>query len=421
MVEPAPGRDRRWPRRLALVLGLMIVIFLLLTNSQPWVPQRPAATAQQVEAARSAFRTARKGRALGQPSELVLNASDLDSISTMVSQGFAPKRLDLRILRGAFVATASQPFLGRWLNIRVEAASHSQGFPALRTRVGVMPVPASLSRLGIEIARQILSLRGVRLPALDMMVRSTNVAEDHVEARIFLPKTGLIDRVVPDQTLQIDEAAVSRIYCDLASQQRAAPAALFATQLQRALGAAEATPAEHGAALVALAMFVTDPRVGELVGDTLTKVQDCLVPAIGTTLQGRSDSPKHWSLSAALTVAAGGHLAVTMGEWKELADSLSQSAYLAHNDRSGFSFVDLATDRAGFFAARQLTSLSSLEAARGRLLIAKDEQLLPASATRLNDGMNNADFVRRFGGTDDPRFLAALNAIDDKLRKAGLN
>ena len=110
-----------------------------------------------------------------------------------------------------------------------------------------------------------------------------------------------------------------------------------------------------------------------------------------------------------------------MGEWKELADSLSQSAYLTHNDRSGFSFVDLATDRAGFLAARQLTSSSRLGSARARFLAARDKQLLPSSATHLNDGMRNADFVRRFGGTDDPRFQAALGAIDADLREGGLD
>lgn len=415
------GRLHRWGGRTALILGLLLGAFLLITSSNAWVPPRPAATAQQVEAARTAFRVARQSRLTGQPSDLVLGAGDLDSLSAMVSQGFEPKRLDMKLSNGVFIATASQPLLGRWLNLRAEATGRSQGFPAFRARIGAFPVPAWLSRVGVEIGRRLLIFQGAQIPPLDVLVQSTSVAHDHVKARIFLPKSGLLNQVLADPALQITDTVVARIYCRLTALQRAAPDRLFAHQLHRALMAAEPTAAQHGAALVALAMLVTDPRVGELVGDTPAKVRACLIPVPLTTLQGRSDSPKHWSVSAALTVATGGHLAVAMGEWKELADSLSQSDYLTHNDRSGFSFVDLATDRAGFLAGRQLTSSSRLGAARARLLAANDGELLPISATNLNDGMRNAEFVRRFGGTDDPRFRAALIVIDGDLQKVGLD
>jgi hypothetical protein len=399
---------------------MVLLTFVLVTRSNAWAPPRHAATAQQVQAARAVFEVVRDSRATGRPIKLVLGAADLDSLSAMVTQGFKPKRLDMRLSNGVLVTTVSQPLLGRWLNIRGSVAAQSKGFPPVLLEIGAVRLPPWLTHVALQTARRLLTLRSVELPDLDEMIQSFSVAENHVQARIFLPKTALLDQVLADPTLKIADTSVAKIYCELAAKQSSDPDPLFSHQLHRALAAAGPARAEHGAALVALAMLATDPKVGELVGETSAKVRACLIPSPTLTLQGRSDSPKHWSLSAVLTVVAGGRLAVAMGEWKELSDSLSQSAYLAKNDRSGFSFVDLAADRAGFLAARQLTSVSTWRAARARLLNASDEDLLPASATRLDDGMTNSEFVRKFGAADDPKFLSALEAIDADLRRVGL-
>jgi hypothetical protein len=416
-VISAPIRRARWP----LVIGLMLVFAFLLTNSEPWVPMRRAATAQQVEAAQDAFRQVRRNRTTGQPSDILLNANDLDSIAVMVGQGFPPNRLAFRLDDRKLKVTASRPFLSRWLNVRAEAAGQSVGFPALKVTVGFIHFPAWLSRAGLALGRQLLAFKGARLPPLDTIVQSTSIASGSLRARLLIPATGLIDQAVASEAIVFSDATVSDIYCRLAAQQRSAPDLLFAHQLQRALVAARPTGEQHAAALVALAMLVVDPGVGKLVGNTLAKAKSCIIPPLPTSLQGRMDWPKHWSLSAALTVTTGNRFTIAMGEWKELSDSLSKNAYLAHDDPSGFSFVDLAADRAGFHVARQLIDPTRLGRSRTWLLSATDEQLLPGVTTRLNDGMSNAEFVRRFGATDDPRFVAELDRIDSELDKAGVN
>ena len=50
----------------------------------------------------------------------------------------------------------------------------------------------------------------------------------------------------------------------------------------------------------------------------------------------------------------------------------------------------------------------------------RDSVLLPDAATHLNDGMTNAEFLRRFGATDDPRFVAEVKRIDDILGVSAL-
>lgn len=405
---------------LLAALAAALLLAFLATSAQPLVPVRRTPTAEQVEAARIAFRAARLSRTTGKPSTLALGSRDLDGIAALISQGFAPYRADARVERGALAVTVSRPLGFRWLNLRLRASGRSKGFPDIAVSLGSLEFPPWLSRMGLELGRQLLVLRGAKVPPLDTLVQGTDIARTGLSARIMLPRTGLIDQAVTDKSLALDERVVVEIYCKLAVRQRAVPDPLFVHQLQRALEAAGPAPGRNGAALIALAMLVVDPRVGELAGDTQARVAKCLLPVSTTTLQGRSDSPKHWALSAALTIATGSRLAVAMGEWKELADSLSRSSFLARGDRSGFSFVDLAADRGGYLTAKALTDPGRVAATRARLARVGDDGLLPPAALALSDGMKNADFLRRYGATDDPRFLAEVNGIDAMLAAAGV-
>ena len=415
------GSKRRWPWVVATVVVVAVGLALLMTGARPWVPERRAATAQEVDTARAAFRQIKLGRQTGKPGMLRLYAADVDAIDALVSQGFAPTRLDLKLGKGAVAATVSRPMLGRWVNIRVEAHGTSVGFPALRTRIGMVVLPGWASRIGLNLGRWVLLARGAHLPPLDQMVQSSRIVGDIAEARILLPKSGLVDQTVVSNEVAIDDAAVAKIYCSLTRAQRAAHERSFSQQLRRAFSAAAATPEGHGAAFVALAMFAVDPRAGQLAGYAQAKARPCLAPVPTLTLDGRGDSPKHWALSAALTVTTGGEFATAMGEWKELSDSLKAGTVDAPGDRSGFSFVDLATDRAGYLYARKAIDPARMASARARLLAASDEMLLPVAMTKLNDGMDNGEFVRRFGGTDDARFQRALARIDGALKAAGID
>ena len=402
------------------MFGSLVILALLLTSSSPWVPRTRAANAPQVEVARNAFRQVRQSRASGHPAELKLSSRDLQSIASLITQGFPPNRLALKIADGKLEATASRPIWFRWLNIRANASGHREGCPELQLTVGSVSFPRWLSRSAIALLRRTLVARGADVPPLDSIVQSSTITHSGVQARVLLPRTGLINQAAGYGAVVIDPSLVAKIYCRLAAEQQAAPKSRLAEQLNRALTAAEATPEANGAALVAVAMLVVDPAVGELTGDARAKAANCLVSPVRTTLQGRSDWPKHWSLSAALTVTAGRPLAVAMGEWKELSDSLSGQRYFGAGDRSGFSLADLGADRAGYLTARTLLDPATFGSARARLLIARDQELMPLAFTRLGDGMSNAEFVRHYGATDDPRFTALLDKIDGELEKAGI-
>ena len=144
------------------------------------------------------------------------------------------------------------------------------------------------------------------------------------------------------------------------------------------------------------------------------------IPTVPASIYGRFDWTKHWTLSAAISGGAGVQLSEAAGEWKELADSLSRQSQFAVGDPSGFSIADLAADRAGFQSANAAVEPDSAERVAAELAKATPEQLLPNDLVKREDGLTNAEFVRRYGGVDDPRFKARVREIDGVLAQSGL-
>jgi hypothetical protein len=136
-------------------------------------------------------------------------------------------------------------------------------------------------------------------------------------------------------------------------------------------------------------------------------------------LHGRGDLPKHWALSAALATGQGKQIAEAMGEWKELVDSLSKDAEFRQGDPTGFSFIDISADRAGLRAAEAalMTEKATLMAAR--LSRATQNDILPSALLAKEEGPD-FDFARQYGGLEDPRYAAAIQAIDAALDREGL-
>lgn len=121
-------------------------------------------------------------------------------------------------------------------------------------------------------------------------------------------------------------------------------------------------------------------------------------------MQGRADLAKHWVLSAALTSVFGPQAAGNLGEWKELDDSLG--------DGSGFSFVDLAADRAGVQTALLALDRQTAHATKKKLSRATDDYMLPKLLLEAPEGLSNASFVQRFGRLEQKNYVEAVSRID---------
>jgi hypothetical protein len=123
------------------------------------------------------------------------------------------------------------------------------------------------------------------------------------------------------------------------------------------------------------------------------------------TLRGRRDLAEHFFLSAHLTATMGGDAARAAGITKELFD--------AHG-ASGFSFADLAADRAGVrFAEGVLSNQLKLSAiAQGFSVSA----FMP-EVDALPEGLTAVEVASQFGTKNDARFMKQLRAIDQRIEQ----
>jgi len=405
----APPSRRRWPLLLLAALLLMAAVaaglVMLLTSSAPWVAARPAPTAEQVGSGRDALLQLRGASDAPAAHPIAFGPEQLDGIAALASHGLRPDRLALGVKGNGLHITGSHRLPGgRWLNAAVIAVRSGRGFPATHLTIGRLSLSDRWSRAILNVGRRLLAWRGVEVPPLDVMVRHVAIGGGKVVAIVDPPRP----------QASIDGTAVTRRYCALAGAQRRTPATQFATQVRRAfIGAA--TPADNQAGFVALAMLLVDEKAGELANAARANVDRCRIAAPVVTLHGRADLPKHWSLSAALAVGGGAQLAQALGEWKELADSLSPQSEFAVGDPTGFSFVDIGADRAGFRTATSATEPDRAADRAARLRAATDDSLLPAIILRQPEGLTEAQFTRAYGSIGDPRFTATVERIDAML------
>jgi hypothetical protein len=407
-------------------LLIAIVLFFTLTSAEPSTPAPSAPDAEAVAAGRDAYRQLREARGKRSGVAVTLGPAQLAGLSAVASHGFRPDRLNVAIDGKQVVVHASHRMsrLGRWLNVEMTAEGPSQGFPTTRLKVGKWSLPPFLSRWALQAGRLWLSRRA-EVPQLDVMVRNFHVEGASVSALISLPgRSGLVDQVASAVAEPVDRASVLSVYCALADQQRKKPNGDFAEQIRRAFAVDPAGVDRadlNRAVFVALGMFLVDERVGDFAQLSPADLGKCRIPVVQTSIYGRQDWPKHWALSAAIAVGAGTHLSEAAGEWKELADSLARQSRFAIADPTGFSMADLGADRAGFKTARAAWQADSADRMATTLAHATPEQLLPHVLIEREDGLSNADFVRRYGGVDDPRFKARVREIDAVIDSKGLH
>lgn len=403
------------PRRgraiaLASLLALAAAGWVLL-DLAPSVPEPDRPTARDIAATRSSYEVLREG----DPAGVMLDNRALGGLASLVADGSGIERVSARVAGGVLEGRASVPLLpGTWLNLSARVAGEGAGFPQVHCTAGRLDFSPSMCRWAIEQARAMLHRRGGDLPPLDRLVRRVAVGQETVRVVVDPPRNGgLIGRLVSGRRAPIDKLAVRNAYCALVARERAAPAASLDVVLRRAFaGTGTWDESRARTAFVAAAVLTVGEQAERLLlTDADFPGRGCarLVPPL--TLHGRADLAQHWALSAGLTAAFGSAAATRMGEWKELEDSLP--------DGSGFSFVDLAADRAGVGYARKAVEQGDAAEVAVTLRSASQETVLPSRLLTGPEGLSEASFARRYRALDAAKYSAAIEAIDAELANRG--
>jgi hypothetical protein len=169
---------------------------------------------------------------------------------------------------------------------------------------------------------------------------------------------------------------------------------------------------ENQDALLALVIYFGDRRFERLTGPVRRGVlKGHRRRNRGVGLGGRRDLLLHFIISAGLKLVSDHGIAMAIGEFKELLDS--------NEGGSGFSFVDLAADRAGLrFAEIAADANGGARHLLGVLAGKANEKAFFPHFTDLPEGLSEGAFKRRYGDVNDSRYVGLVAEIDRRLAKA---
>ncbi len=402
-----------WLLTTGLLLAPLVVVLLALDGG-PRVERATEVTAGDIERAMMILRAhdPRRQRA-GVMRVVVAEQRDINLLLQHATGRFPGLAAEVSLDARQAVVRASLPLsagpLGRWLNLEA-AFTPGNGPPAIdRLRIGHLPLPAWLAE---PLAGWALERRGVSLDRklLHDVVRRTEFRSGRVIVfyswredtlgRILAALVPLPDqerlRAYSDRLVEVTNDGDLNLVVSL---DRLLPP-LFALAQRRTAAGGDAA-SENRAALLALAFYANRRGLRAIVPAARSWARPR--PLI-VTLGGRPDLSLHFLISASIAAQTDTPLADAVGVYKEVVDS---------RQGSGFSFIDLAADRAG----TRFGELAIREPLRLQERLARgvpESDLLP-DVSDLPEHLPAGEFKQRFGTVGSPAYQRMLADIDSRL------
>lgn len=164
---------------------------------------------------------------------------------------------------------------------------------------------------------------------------------------------------------------------------------------------------ENRLVLIAISTYVNKREIESYIPFDISPSTNRQYPAF---LYKRPDMAKHFMASAVLAATGAASIAKVLGQQKELNDA---------KNGSGFSFIDLAGDRAGLtFGKFAIASPIKAKALQKRIANIKDYTAFMPEVRDLPEKMNDTEFKKQFKSVNSDKYKQMLDKID--LRITGL-
>ena len=272
------------------------------------------------------------------------------------------------------------------------------GWPVLeQLQIGRLPVPTGLARWLLVQGLAHYQLTEPVQTVMGMVQQVTLQPAEIVLDYVWRPE-GLRTVMLPPADQQRLRAYVDRLVPLVRLSREAVPLAgllppMFELARVRAAAAGgddAAAALENRTALIALALYATGQSPSRFVQEARGWAQPVPRPVL---LRGREDFSMHFLVSAVLAAEGGGRLADAIGLYKEISDS---------RGGSGFSFNDIAADRAG----TRFGQIAANDPKRLQAELSKgvtDEDFMPGVAD-LPEFLSEAEFKATYGGVGAPAY-----------------
>jgi len=311
----------------------------------------------------------------------------------------------------ATLGVPASPF-GRYLNVTAELADAPDGIRIRGLQLGSLPLPGTLADWAARLANRWLRRDNTYAALVDAFIRirfdenqATLDYRWNPELLTRLERKSVRLLIAPDDQARM-LAYAGQLDTLLKSRPHGSTVPLVSIMgplFDYAQQSGNDAREENRAALTALAAYLGGISLPRLLEDNGRSIRRA--PRVLLSLHGRRDFAEHFVISAALAANGGSRLANAIGLMKEEEDA---------GKGSGFSFTDLANDRAG---ARLGERATGDDAARMLQLLARarnDTDLLP-DFRDLPEFMPRTEFDRRFGPVGGARYQRMIERIDARL------
>lgn len=404
---------------LALLLVALAGLLALAVEDHPLVVADDTLSPAAISRARELLRRHDPRKLVrGETRKVDLGADDLASLLRFATRRGLHGQSALRLEQGhaevRFTAPLPATPLGRYLNLTADLGVSDGRIDIDGVRIGRLPVPAPLFSALFDAYVRHTDLA----PELALLRRTvTRVAiAPNALSFVYVWQPELLDSardlaIGPTRRQRLADAHL-RLVARMDAVAARGPRAPLADVLGPLLAGAGEAPAggERSAAYRDALLVAAFHLSGKDVGAVIPEARQWPRPRpLTLTLRGREDLAQHFTVSAAVAAAGGEPLANAVGLDKEIDDS---------DHGSGFSFVDLAADRAG-------TRLGELAVRNPERLAAAlaagltDSALLPP-IDGLPEAMMAAEFRQRFGGPDAPAYRRMRDEIERRIAALAL-
>lgn len=166
---------------------------------------------------------------------------------------------------------------------------------------------------------------------------------------------------------------------------------------------------ENRAVLIAISTYVNKREIQAFLPIDISPKTHKQYPA---SLYQRTDIAKHFIASAVLAATGAGTLAHILGQEKELIDA---------KQGSGFSFIDLAGDRAGLrFGKTAVESEAQAKKLQKHMTNIKDYTAFMPDVRDLPENMNDQTFKQIYRSIYSSKYQRVLKKIDRRISKSAI-
>lgn len=166
---------------------------------------------------------------------------------------------------------------------------------------------------------------------------------------------------------------------------------------------------ENRSVLIAISSYVNKSQIQAYLPIDISLATDKQYEA---SMYKRSDIAKHFMASAVLAASGAGTLVNMLGQEKELSDA---------KKGSGFSFIDLAGDRAGLhFGKKAVASSSQARELQEYIAHISDYRAFMPDVRDLPENVDEATFKKEYESVYSEKYQNMLKKIDTRISKLPL-